>query len=317
MLVVRASSICDVCLNQYAPHTSHSDTNGESNTGSDSNNSGVESRPHVVACGHVFCLRCLNSLRVPRTCPLCRAPVHLARAVRVHVDFSSGSESSSSSSSSSMMSLSDSEEILSEADRRQRRRRRREEEKEGKVLLGRLSKAVIAYSTATEDTVPYINTGGDEIQALEELSSAVDEARSWLLPTNDSGEVIHDGRSTSSATVSALRASLVHYDRIATLSRSLEESRDECIRLTNEQSHWNNEREHLQRKARKAEQKREQEARLASSQEKRWLTRVAEVERECERKVSFNSGITSIVSNRAICHRLLKKQRQEKKQSLI
>ena len=36
-------------------------------------------------CSH----RCLQNLRVPRTCPLCRAAFHLTRAVKVHVDIAS------------------------------------------------------------------------------------------------------------------------------------------------------------------------------------------------------------------------------------
>ncbi|KAI5122836.1 hypothetical protein M0805_003131 [Coniferiporia weirii] len=72
MLIVQPTSSCDVCLERYVWDATDPD-----------------SKPHVISCGHVFCQRCLQNLRIPRTCPLCRAAFHLARAVRVHIDLAS------------------------------------------------------------------------------------------------------------------------------------------------------------------------------------------------------------------------------------
>ncbi|OSD08007.1 hypothetical protein PYCCODRAFT_377232 [Trametes coccinea BRFM310] len=63
MLTLYKDSICDVCLDSYT----------------------VEREPYAIACGHVFCLSCMNSLERPY-CPLCRAPIRGVDLRRLHVD---------------------------------------------------------------------------------------------------------------------------------------------------------------------------------------------------------------------------------------
>ncbi|KZT25972.1 hypothetical protein NEOLEDRAFT_294554 [Neolentinus lepideus HHB14362 ss-1] len=64
MLVVHPNSTCDVCLEGY--------TNGNN-------------IPHSISCGHVFCLRCLQSL-TRLICPLCRTTFDPTGIRRLHVD---------------------------------------------------------------------------------------------------------------------------------------------------------------------------------------------------------------------------------------
>ncbi|KZT70640.1 hypothetical protein DAEQUDRAFT_725181 [Daedalea quercina L-15889] len=66
MLIVHPSSTCDICLDSYNWTTP---TNA----------------PHAIACGHVFCLRCLRLLH-PSTCPLCRKAFQPDRIKKLHVD---------------------------------------------------------------------------------------------------------------------------------------------------------------------------------------------------------------------------------------
>ena len=83
MLIVHPSSTCDICLDSYNWTTP---TNA----------------PHAIACGHVFCLRCVvllkhiqlmvnarhRCLRLlhPSTCPLCRKAFQPDRIKKLHVD---------------------------------------------------------------------------------------------------------------------------------------------------------------------------------------------------------------------------------------
>ncbi|KAI0794986.1 hypothetical protein C8Q75DRAFT_730818 [Abortiporus biennis] len=66
MLVVHPSSTCDVCLEPYSWTT-------QANT------------PHAIACGHIFCLQCLQSVH-PSACPLCRKLYLPERIKKLHVD---------------------------------------------------------------------------------------------------------------------------------------------------------------------------------------------------------------------------------------
>ncbi|KAH9950759.1 hypothetical protein B0H21DRAFT_686080 [Amylocystis lapponica] len=63
MLVLHPNSTCDVCLEGY--------------TGANV--------PHSISCGHIFCLRCLQSL-TRHCCPLCRTPFHIHEVRRLHID---------------------------------------------------------------------------------------------------------------------------------------------------------------------------------------------------------------------------------------
>ncbi|TFK50337.1 hypothetical protein OE88DRAFT_240660 [Heliocybe sulcata] len=64
MLVVHPNSTCDVCLEGY---TSGSNV------------------PHSISCGHVFCLRCLQSL-TRLICPLCRTTFDPIEIRKLHID---------------------------------------------------------------------------------------------------------------------------------------------------------------------------------------------------------------------------------------
>ncbi|OBZ78379.1 hypothetical protein A0H81_01986 [Grifola frondosa] len=63
MLVLHPTSTCDVCLEGYYG------TND----------------PHAIVCGHIFCLRCLQSL-TRQCCPLCRTSFHPLDVRKLHVD---------------------------------------------------------------------------------------------------------------------------------------------------------------------------------------------------------------------------------------
>ncbi|KAG2141870.1 hypothetical protein DEU56DRAFT_795265 [Suillus clintonianus] len=67
MLVVHPESYCDVCLDIY------------------SISSGIAHSPHVIACGHIFCLKCLRSLSTT-ACPLCREPFQLDRVKKLYLE---------------------------------------------------------------------------------------------------------------------------------------------------------------------------------------------------------------------------------------
>ncbi|KZV76393.1 hypothetical protein PENSPDRAFT_450397 [Peniophora sp. CONT] len=81
-------STCDVCLEHFAPPGSGEERDGKT--------------PHVLPCGHVFCLECVfasfyNELHLHRysclahvegPCPHCRSPFRHDRIHRVHVDTS-------------------------------------------------------------------------------------------------------------------------------------------------------------------------------------------------------------------------------------
>lgn len=66
MLIVHPTSTCDVCLDGY-------------------NWSSPSHTPHAIACGHVFCLQCLQSL-VPSICPLCRKAFRREKIRKLHID---------------------------------------------------------------------------------------------------------------------------------------------------------------------------------------------------------------------------------------
>ncbi|KAF9269797.1 hypothetical protein L218DRAFT_290272 [Marasmius fiardii PR-910] len=66
VLTVHASSTCDVCLEPYDW---------------DNNNS----KPHFIACGHVFCRTCLEHIQ-PKKCPLCRTLFTTSDIQRLNVD---------------------------------------------------------------------------------------------------------------------------------------------------------------------------------------------------------------------------------------
>ncbi|KAG8221493.1 hypothetical protein J3R82DRAFT_1706 [Butyriboletus roseoflavus] len=66
MLVVHPASLCDVCLDPYTI------TSEPANS------------PHVIACGHIFCLACLRNLS-PSACPLCRKAFQSDRVKKLHV----------------------------------------------------------------------------------------------------------------------------------------------------------------------------------------------------------------------------------------
>ncbi|KIK98626.1 hypothetical protein PAXRUDRAFT_133812 [Paxillus rubicundulus Ve08.2h10] len=64
MLVVGSNSTCDVCLECY--------TSGAN-------------VPHAIACGHVFCQKCLEHL-MQHKCPLCRTQFSPRDVRKLHVD---------------------------------------------------------------------------------------------------------------------------------------------------------------------------------------------------------------------------------------
>ncbi|EPT04854.1 hypothetical protein FOMPIDRAFT_1112651 [Fomitopsis schrenkii] len=67
MLVLDSSSTCDVCLEPYS-----------------------ETKvPHVINCGHAFCLRCLQLL-TRQICPLCRRDFEPVHVRRLHTDKGDG-----------------------------------------------------------------------------------------------------------------------------------------------------------------------------------------------------------------------------------
>ncbi|KAI9566068.1 hypothetical protein HD554DRAFT_2026090 [Boletus coccyginus] len=66
MLVVHPASLCDVCLDPYIISTEPANS------------------PHVIACGHIFCLACLRNLS-PSACPLCRKLFESDRVKKLHV----------------------------------------------------------------------------------------------------------------------------------------------------------------------------------------------------------------------------------------
>lgn len=67
MLVLNKSSTCDVCMEGYT-------TGGNS--------------PHSIACGHVFCQKCLDHL-LRHICPLCRTRFTPQDVRRLHIDMQS------------------------------------------------------------------------------------------------------------------------------------------------------------------------------------------------------------------------------------
>jgi len=66
MLVLGADSSCDVCLDHFADG---------------------HKVPHVIPCGHVFCLDCARSVSPPE-CPLCRTPYEYGTWLKLHADLS-------------------------------------------------------------------------------------------------------------------------------------------------------------------------------------------------------------------------------------
>jgi hypothetical protein len=66
MLVVHPSSCCDICLDPYS-------------------SSDIDTSPHAIECGHIFCLGCLYSFDTSR-CPLCREPFDINRVKKLHVE---------------------------------------------------------------------------------------------------------------------------------------------------------------------------------------------------------------------------------------
>ncbi|KAG1758782.1 hypothetical protein EDD22DRAFT_783493 [Suillus occidentalis] len=67
MLVLNKSSTCDVCMEGYT-------TGGNS--------------PHSIACGHVFCQKCLDHL-LRHICPLCRTRFSPQEVRKLHIDMQS------------------------------------------------------------------------------------------------------------------------------------------------------------------------------------------------------------------------------------
>ncbi|KAH0834193.1 hypothetical protein J3R83DRAFT_11505 [Lanmaoa asiatica] len=63
MLMVRFNSTCDVCLESYMDGARI---------------------PHAIACGHIFCQVCLDSIR--SQCPLCRNDFSYRDIRKLHVD---------------------------------------------------------------------------------------------------------------------------------------------------------------------------------------------------------------------------------------
>ncbi|EKM53232.1 uncharacterized protein PHACADRAFT_175627 [Phanerochaete carnosa HHB-10118-sp] len=63
MIVLHPNSVCDVCLEGY----------------------GGPNVPHAIACGHIFCLRCLRSL-TRQSCPLCRTAFQYDDVRKLHID---------------------------------------------------------------------------------------------------------------------------------------------------------------------------------------------------------------------------------------
>ncbi|KAF5367078.1 hypothetical protein D9758_003913 [Tetrapyrgos nigripes] len=70
MLVVHAASCCDVCLEQYVWE--------------ETEDSGIRA-PHAIACGHVFCKTCLESIE-PAHCPLCRRGYRRDHIKKLHAE---------------------------------------------------------------------------------------------------------------------------------------------------------------------------------------------------------------------------------------
>ncbi|KAI0030540.1 hypothetical protein K488DRAFT_7517, partial [Vararia minispora EC-137] len=69
MLIVHASSTCDICLEPFLP--------------------GADARPPcAIQCGHVFCRPCIEAL-TKLLCPLCRAHFDPRSVRRLHVDLAS------------------------------------------------------------------------------------------------------------------------------------------------------------------------------------------------------------------------------------
>ncbi|KZT03708.1 uncharacterized protein LAESUDRAFT_659264 [Laetiporus sulphureus 93-53] len=62
MLVLQPSSACDVCMETYDN----------------------ERDPHLISCGHTFCLSCLELL-IPQRCPLCRRDFDPDQVRRLYV----------------------------------------------------------------------------------------------------------------------------------------------------------------------------------------------------------------------------------------
>lgn len=92
-----------------------------------------------------------------------------------------------------------------------------------------------------------------------------------------------------------LRFALALLGRSKALSDGLQTALEEATRIRGE-------REHFRRHLKRTERTREQEQLLAQNQDKAWAARVAEIERECERKVGWIPatllGVVSEVSSR-------------------
>ncbi|KAF5360281.1 hypothetical protein D9758_009148 [Tetrapyrgos nigripes] len=65
MLVVDPTSSCDICLDPYGNEP--------------------EREPHIIACGHVFCRRCLRQV-TPMKCPMCRKLFLFSDIQKLHVE---------------------------------------------------------------------------------------------------------------------------------------------------------------------------------------------------------------------------------------
>lgn len=85
-----------------------------------------------------------------------------------------------------------------------------------------------------------------------------------------------------------LRFTLALLSRSKSLSDGLEVALEEANRLRSE-------REHFRRHLKRTERTREQEQLLSQNQEKTWATRVAEIERDCERQVPYISYFSLMI----------------------
>ncbi|KAF8343537.1 hypothetical protein F5887DRAFT_289592 [Amanita rubescens] len=85
MLVLGADSSCDICLDHFADG---------------------QKVPHVIRCGHVFCLDCASNFSPPE-CPLCRTPYEYGTWLKLHADMSALTTTSSESSDTEVRRLQD------------------------------------------------------------------------------------------------------------------------------------------------------------------------------------------------------------------